>query len=268
MEVSLGVALYLLAAAFDIQTGNVEKRGDIEVRDITFASATGERTPAYLVMPPKPRGGILFVHWYEPPNPTSNRTQYLDEAVEMAKHGYVGLLPATMWSEPEWFRNRRREDDVANTEKELAELRRAMDVLFSIPGVDRKRVAFVGHDFGAMFGALMAGVDRRAKAYALQAGTSRFGNWYLYGPKMPEPARSEFLRALAPLDPVTHIGKAAPAAVLLQFATRDFHVPHQAAEEFWQAASQPKSIVFYDAGHGMNETAKRDRIDWLVQVLR
>jgi dienelactone hydrolase len=267
MEIPFGLALFLLAG-FDIEVNNVERRGDVEVRDITFSSAAGGRTPAYLVVPPKPRGGILFVHWYEPPNPTSNRTQFLEEAVEMAQHGFAGLLPATLWSHPEWFRNRRREDDVANTGKQLKELQRAMDLLLSVPGVDAKRVAYVGHDFGAMFGAMMAGMDRRAKAYALQAGTSRFANWYLYGPKMPEPARSQFIRALAPLDPVTHMGRAAPAAVFLQFATRDFHVPHDVAEEFWQAASEPKSIVFYDSGHGMNETARRDRVAWLLKVLR
>jgi hypothetical protein len=119
-----------------------------------------------------------------------------------------------------------------------------------------------------MCGAVLAGVDRRASAYALQAGTSKWTNWYLFGPGMPGPARANFIKQMAPLDPVTHIGRAAPAAVYLQFAARDFFVPHAIAEELWQAARTPKEIVFYDADHEMSDLARRDRIDWLALRLK
>jgi dienelactone hydrolase len=251
----------------DVQVVSTEKRGNgVEVRDITYANLAGGRTAAYLVVPPRPSAGVLFVHWYEPPHPTSNRTQFVDEAVELAADGVVSLLPATMWSEPEWFRKRNRDEDLKNSLVQARELRRALDVLAAQPGV--RRMAYVGHDFGAMFGAVLAGVDRRPVAWALQAGTLRFSNWYLFGPPMREPARSVFIRSLRIVDPVTWIGRAAPAPVLLQFATRDPFVSHDDAEEFWNAARQPKEIVFYDAEHGMNRQARLDRVAWLRRVLR
>jgi dienelactone hydrolase len=277
------LVLILAAAAFaadeldydrstplDVQITSKETRGGVEVRDITFASLAGGRTPAYLVVPQQQtkRAAILFIHWYEPPDPTSNRTQFVNEAVELAKRGVISLLPATLWSEPEWFSKRKREDDYRNTLQQFKELRHAMDVLLAQPGIDIKRIAVVGHDFGAMMAALMAGLDRRASAYALQAGTTKWTNWYLYGPKMLEPARSEFIKEMAPIDPMALIGKASPAAVLLQFATRDFHVPHAVAEEFWQAARNPKEIIFYHAHHGMNDLARTDRIGWLAEKLK
>src|SRR4051794_2906334 len=140
----------------DVQVSNTEHRAGVEILDVTFSNLTGSRTKAYLVVPPGkgPFAGILYVHWYEPPNPTSNRTEYVNEAVEMAKHGAVSLLPATMWSAFDWFPKRKREDDLKSSLQQLRELRRAMDVLLAQPGVDKKRVAYVGHDFGAMFGAV------------------------------------------------------------------------------------------------------------------
>ena len=252
---------------FEIQVVGAETRQNgIEVSDITFANLTGGRTEAYLIVPRSPQAGVLFVHWYEPPNPTSNRRQFIEEAVELARYGVVSLLPATMWSDFGWFRNRKRDEDLQNSIAQVKELRRALDVLAAQRGV--RRIAYVGHDFGAMFGATLAGVDRRPVAYALQAGTPQFSNWYLFGPPMAEPARTEFIRSLSIIDPVTHIGKASPAPVLLQFATRDFFVPHDKAEEFWRAARPPKESVVYDAEHEMNEQARIDRIDWLRKVLK
>lgn len=259
---------YNSKAAVDLQTISTRVENGVEIRDVTFASLAGGRTPAYLVQKAGggTRAGILYVHWFEPPDPTSNRTEYLQEAISMAKQGAVSLLPATMWSDFKWFETRKREQDLPNSLQQLRELRHAIDVLLAQPGVDPKRVAYVGHDFGAMFGALMASVDRRAGAYALQAGTTSFSNWYLFGPPMKEPARSQFIQDLSVLDPVAHIGKA-NGPVLLQFATRDQFVSRKQADALFAAAQSPKDILFYDAEHKMNQKSVEDRMEWLGKQL-
>ena len=71
------------------------------LRDVTYATLDGRRNGATIVEPPassRPRGAVLFVHWYGPPRPTSNRTQFVPDAVELAKSGVVSLLIDTPWS--------------------------------------------------------------------------------------------------------------------------------------------------------------------------
>ena len=99
----------------------------------------------------------------------------------------------------------------------MKDLRRALDVLLAQPGIDRGRVAFVGHDFGAMYGVLAAAVDPRIKAFVFMAGTQSFSDWFLYGPpKLTGDARQKFIDELAPLDPIRYLPKgedADPAAI-------------------------------------------------------
>ena len=91
-------------------------------------------------------------------------------------------------------------------------------------------------------------VDKRPTLYALQAFTDQMSHWYLYGPKMPEPERSEFVEKLKPMDAMEHLGKAAPAPVLLQFGTTDHHVPKPRAEASINATSEPKKVIWYRHG--------------------
>jgi dienelactone hydrolase len=252
----------------DVKEIHREAREGAVVLDITFAALDRKPTAAYVVRPEsgESHAGVLFVHWYEPPSGNSNRTQFLGEAVTLASRGVVSLLVETMWSDPKWFPSRNRAEDYENSVKQAKALRRALDVLMAQPGVDPRRIAYVGHDFGAMFGATLASVESRVKAWALQAGTVSFSDWYLLGPKMEGEARDKFIAQLAPLDPVKHIGRAR-APVLLQFGTSDRFVSEAKSREFFAAAAEPKKALWYDAGHGLNEQAVKDRIEWLAPQL-
>jgi dienelactone hydrolase len=147
----------------------------------------------------------------------------------------------------------------------VKEIRRALDLLLAQPGVDKTRVALIGHDFGAMYGAILITADKRPTLYALQAFTDTMSHWYLYGPKMAEPARSDFITKLKPLDAVEHLGKAAPAPVLLQFGTMDHHVPKERANAIIAATSEPKTVMWYPTEHGLNPQAVQDRMTWIKQ---
>jgi dienelactone hydrolase len=256
---------YDRAKPLDIRLTGTEMRGGVRIDDISFATLEGGRTEAYLVVPAGggKAPGALFVHWYNPESPLSNRNQFLNEAVELGRDGLLSLLVAAPWSDPQWYEKRDVTRDFENSVQEVKELRRALDVLTAQPRVDHKRLALVGHDFGAMYGILMAAAEKRVSAVALQAFAASFGDWFLYNQRQLTPeARQRVVDRLAPLDPLKFIGWLGPTPVLLQFAEKDFYVPRDKAEAIYAAVRGPMEIMWCQAGRGLNDQASLDRKKW------
>jgi len=249
----------------------VDKQSEdgIESQLLVTTSPFGYRRMAELIQPEGqiPKAAILYVHWYEPESQDSNRTQFVSEAREMAKRGATCMLIETMWSDLDFFLKRTQENDPQNSVQQIVDIRRAMDFLLGQPNIDPIRFAYVGHDFGGMYGVLAGALDKRPTHYVIMAATPRFSDWYLYLPKLEGEAREAFIRQMAEIDPITHIRNLSPAPILFQFAKDDFHVPRERAEEFYAAAKKPKEIRWYDAGHGLNEKAMQQRMRWLTENL-
>lgn len=210
---------------------------------------------------------ILYVHWYEPESISSHRTQFDEEARDLARAGAVCLSIETLWSDRDFFLKRTQEDDMRNSFEEVVNLRQAMDLVLSQPDVDANRFACVGHDFGGMYGILAGSLDQRPSHYVAMAATPRFPDWYLYMPRLEGERREAFIQGMSEIDPITHVPNLTPAEIFFQFATDDFHVPKERAEEFFAAAKDPKAMKWYNAGHGLNEEATQDRKLWLEHKL-
>ena len=243
-----------------------EQRGGATVRDITFV---GVKDPikAYVVVPaaPGPHAAILYVHWLGDPA-TTNRTEFLDEAVTLAGRGVVSLLVDTMWAKPKWYNERVPEEDFDSSVRQVIELRRAMDLLLAQPGVDLSRVAYVGHDFGAMYGMIAGGLDRRAKTYVFMAGVPHFIEWALFAHKPKD--LEAYKKQIAPLDPVNFVPALAPATVFFQFANKDDYVSATQAAEAYAAAAARKQMVTYAANHALHTAeVAADRVAWLEREL-
>jgi dienelactone hydrolase len=250
------------------------------VRDITFANTLGSRVAAYLVTPPEgskpPHPGILWAHWLEGGHATSNRTEFLDEAVTLAREGVVSLLPDCFWStDPKrwvsrkgfWWKSDAKHDTDLSV-RQVVELRRALDLLLAQPGVDPARIGYVAHDFGAMYGCIIAAVDRRPKFYVMMAATTTFSEWFLFGSKLSPAEEAQYIKDMSPLDPTRYAARAAPAPILFQFAHADYYVPERTAQMLFDAASSPKDVRWYDAGHDVkHDQAQPDRLGWIRQQL-
>lgn len=254
----------------DIRRVSSRVEEGITIENMTFSTPFGYRRAAYLLSPEgrEPCAGALFVHWLETWDPTANRRQFLEDARHLAKKGTVCLLVETIWSDQDWFIKRSQTEDIHNSIRQVIELRLAFDILLSQPHVDPTRFAYIGHDFGGMYGVLTGSIDSRPSCYVIMAATPRFSDWYLYFPPLEEPDRSLFISKIAPFDPITRVGQLAPAPILFQFADDDFHVPKARAEEIFAAAQQPKELRWYQAKHGLNQNATEERLLWLSRELK
>ena len=244
-----------------------EQRGDVTVRDITFSPTPGKEIKAYLVVPngSGPFAGILWVHWLG--EEKSNRTQFLNEAIELAPKGAVSLLVDAMWSAPEWFGKRIPEKDYENSIRQVIELRRALDLLRSQSNVDKTRIGFVGHDYGAMYGMLMAGVDQHVNTFVFIAATQSLNDWAFLGPQ-PK-SKAAYLKQNSNLELTDYLRQITNASKFFQFGKGDFYVSQADAAILFRAATEPKQRKMYEAAHKMesNEIV-RDRNDWLVKQLK
>src|SRR5690348_10441645 len=85
---------YDRSSPLDVQETGAEHRGNITIQEISYASPKGGRVPAYLVVPngKGPFPAVLWGHWYWPNSEFSNRKEFLDEAVVLAKSGVISLL--------------------------------------------------------------------------------------------------------------------------------------------------------------------------------
>jgi dienelactone hydrolase len=253
----------------DLRVVGKRKQDGIESQLLVMQTPFGYRRAAELLYPEKEGSyaAILYVHWYEPESGNSNRSQFEEEAKEMTRGGAVCLLVETLWSDPDFFIKRTQEDDLRNSIEEVINLRRAMDWLSTHPNTDPKRFAFVGHDFGRMYGVLAGSLDQRPTHYVVMAATPRFPDWYLYLPKLEGETRERFILQMSEIDPIAHVANLSPAPIFFQFGTDDPHVPRERAEEFFAAAKEPKQMTWYQAGHGLNEEAAQDRKAWLKEKL-
>jgi len=160
----------------------------------------------------------------------------------------------------------------------VQEARRLADVLEKRPEIDPQRIYFWGASFGAMTGCASVAYDERFQAaiFTLSGGDlQRMVADTPYRKKLPgfswvkvaAPLAASWLR---PFDPILHVGKIAPRPLLFQNARNDDLIPRSGVEALFQAAGQPKEILWYDSTHDHQprqtiEQFVRDALAWLQQ---
>jgi predicted esterase len=210
---------------------------------------------------------VLWVHWLGAVA-TTNHTEFESEALELTKHGVVSMLVDMPWSQKDWFNSGRTTDgDYAATIAQVVALRRALDCLIAVPGVDKSRIAYVGHDFGAMVGALLLAVDGRPSCAVLMAPTLSFWEWYLLGKQPADPAA--YVARMSVFDLPGWLSKGKQKATLLQVGQLDEYVSQATGIAIRNAIPERgRTLRAYKLDHALDdETTRDDRRAWLLAQL-
>jgi dienelactone hydrolase len=261
-------------APLDVKEVGVINRRGVRIHDITYASPKGGRVTAYLVVPAT-RGrsaGIVFGHWSY-----GTRTEFLPEAMLYAQAGVVSLLVDDLGVRPApWRKSAPGTEPKAvrdNFIQSVVDLRRGIDVLAARSDVDRNRIAYVGHSAGAHWGAILSAVDKRLKTVVLMTGVPTEATIYLesddpdyvgFRQSTPKEQMDNYLRIVSPLDAINYVPHAAPTPLLFQFARFEQYFNEAAMQRYALAASEPKLVLWYDSGHGLNDVRPLiERANWL-----
>jgi dienelactone hydrolase len=246
----------------DLHTRGTERRQGVAVRDVSYRGLDGKRLDAYLIVPPGAEDlpAVIFAH-----GAGGNRAELVSEATQLAELGVVAITLDMAYSPlgpPGMDAVRARVDLEVDS---VREVRRAVDVLRSLPEVDDDRIGYVGWSAGARMGAIVAGVEHRIKALDLIAGGAVPLGEYLA--QAPPEFRDELEPLLGKSDPLRYVGHAAPSALLFQNGRRDEIVPQIALQTLAREGSDPKDVRWYDSGHVPSERAWNESRRWLAERL-
>ncbi len=247
-------------------TRSAETRdGDLAVSDVSYASGT-DRVAAYVVYPmtdPNRLGGVVLLH-----GSGGDREQLLASAKLLAQQGCFAVTisaPSQQRTQPaglspadaiRWQRDETIADIVA--------ARRAFDLLAADERVDDERLGLVGFSLGARQAILVAEVDERVRATVLiSAGASPVSE---YVAAAPAELRDDVQEVLPAIDPLSYVGDI-EGALLIQAGRADSVVPRNALENVVDAAPANTQVAWYEADHGLDARAERDRVDWLAAEL-
>jgi dienelactone hydrolase len=245
--------------------GRINKRSfPIAVHDVSFESG-GRTIQGYLLVPRGSgrRPAVVFVH-----GSGGDRSELLGQAAELAARNVVALTitapshavissPSTLAELLAQARSLTVDDVVA--------VRRAVDVLQTLPTVDPKRIGYVGWSAGARLGAIVAAAEPRIKALVLvSAGSDPLSAFVSHA---PPGAKGRVRSVLGSVDPLRYIALARSGTLLLEDGRRDEVVPRAALLNVVHAAPSGTAVKWYGAPHALNGQAYRDAFAWLGKKL-
>src|ERR1039458_3636962 len=154
---------------FDTTCEPIASRTDPEIQGCGFTGPRGGRVNFILVKPRRakpPYPGVIFQH-----GGGQSMTNYLSEALILARAGVISIIPGA----PARGEGKNSELNTIETGggQRLSGGNRDHGAActglasFQQPGIDQKRIAYVGHSYGGIAGGVLAGVEPRIAAFVL-----------------------------------------------------------------------------------------------------
>jgi uncharacterized protein len=243
----------------------------VEVSAISFDSPAGGPATGLLFDPvtrSSLRPGVVLMHGMP-----GNARGMAALGQLLAQHGAVAIAIDAPFARRPGSPVQFTAQDRAEQIQLIVDLQRAVDVLRARVNVDDQRIAYLGISYGGAMGALFAGVEQRIKTAVLVVGDGGLVSHFT-GPEdasflagLPCETRASWFRDMAPIEPIRFVPHASPTALLLQNGRLDSLVPVGDAQALHAAVPEPRTILWYEAGHGLDQQAVFDRLDWLHEEI-
>ena len=265
---------YVSSAPQGVEFQPIHENVSYRVAEVFIPSPKSGKIPAYFVEPigTGKYPAVLFLH-----PAVRNKDHFLEDARKLARMGIASLLVDAPMARPDPWKQ---VGSLAEPELErelyiqtLLDLRRSIDFLEAQKNIDPTRISFVGQNYGASLGALLAGHDKRIMSYVLIGGIPNLSQfWEKSSRQIAVKAREtmtpeqiqKYVDSTREFAAVHFIKHAAPASVFFQFAKWDNWITKAMALQFYDASSSPKRIRFYDVDHNFNSPeAKAEYMNWL-----
>jgi fermentation-respiration switch protein FrsA (DUF1100 family) len=137
----------------------------------------------------------------------------------------------------------------------VAESRGAIAWLASQPETDATRIGVLGYSLGGFLALMTAAEEERLRVVALAAAGDL-------------PARTPYAALLRGLvDPLRAARRLNGRPLLLVNGRRDMTTRADQAERLFEAASEPKAMVWYDGGHWPPQSAIDQAAEWMAEQL-
>lgn len=168
------------------------------------------------------------------------------------------------------------EADVGAMEATIIDLRRLVDFLETRPEIDKDKIAFVGYSLGSFIGGVYVTVEERISGAALFLGA---GSWADMAQKsvnanaqaIVAKAKAENIdlkTAFETVDSANFIAHFAPRPLLMVNVVEDTVVPREAAQALFDAALEPKKIIWNRGVHYVDQVFMRKYFaDWAQEAL-
>ncbi len=266
LAAALAAAVILPSEAANTPSHSASRQ--LIVTDVLVPVPGQHPVPAYLVRPagalrPHSQAGILFLHWLGQIH--SDRTEFLPEAIQLASRGAASLLPEGTF--PYVTSPVGTKKDVQTVKRQLAVFQAALNWLTERPYVSTSRVAVVGHDYGAMYGSLLASENHQVHAAVLMTPDATWGHWFVkYWLGFTGKRAARYKALFASLQPVRHVSRLGRHE-LLQFAGKDVFVSASVRRQF--ARNAPRALVdlYPTSDHQLTDVALAARDRFLVREL-
>jgi dienelactone hydrolase len=279
----------------DVKVVSEEKLDGYVRKKVTFAAEKGDRVPAWLLIPAGGSGklpAMLCLHQTiaigkdEPVG--RGKQESKQQALHLVKRGYVCLAPDyPSFGEYRYdFQAAFKAGDYASgTMKAIWNNMRAVDLLESLPEVDKTRIGAIGHSLGGHNALFTAAFDERIQVTVTSCGFCSFAKYYggnlkgwtsdRYMPRIATEYGNDPKRV--PFDFADVLSAIAPRAVFVMAPTRDSNFDIDGVKDVVKAvtpvyeklnAADKLKAIHPESGHEWPDDARKEAYEFVDGVLK